>query len=348
MSMSSCQFSMFVSLPPELQLQVWSAAIESPAMHVFEICLPPEDSNEASSNIHRSRMAFTSSTQGPMTRDRQLRFDKFNKTAFFDAVLTSDPSMYRWQRALAQTCVDAALTMAKRAPIEPINRSQTAQKGRGYNTVYLPGCDRHVSYDNSMDVLHLRLPTGPGSSTAADTLLCPSRRSSPSGIGKLLDAQWSDELASTIQQARFIAFDVVDTWTDVSVGPLIMEEVAFLACTLQHDLEVIYLVDNCAGRCSSCGKKGVQTKEMQTRGSELDRELHGTTEQELARKPDVVQGVGVTYREVFELEKLGWDTYHPTYVFARILDDAIRAQQRDGLDASPFRGVRILVSEHDQ
>lgn len=66
---------------------------------------------------------------------------------------------------------------------------------------------------------------------------------------------------------------------------------------------------------------------LQTRGTELEHDLHGDFEGEEERSPDVIQAVGKTYYEVFDLEKMGWSDQHPTYLFARIMNEAIRSQQ---------------------
>jgi len=168
--------------------------------------------------------------------------------------------------------------------------------------------------------------------------------SGSNGISAVLESVWSSEMAQTMQSARRIALDVVETWTDTALGSLIIEEIAFLACTVQHNLEVLYLVDYCAGRCRRCGKDRWAARDLQTRGG-MDKDLHGVSDEERKRSPDVFCGVGKTYHEVFDLEKLGWNEQHPTYVFARIIDEAIRSQQaEDPKGTVPFRGVRILVA----
>ncbi|KAL1898269.1 hypothetical protein Sste5346_003677 [Sporothrix stenoceras] len=63
--------------------------------------------------------------------------------------------------------------------------------------------------------------------------------------------------------------------------------------------------------------------------------------------PDVIWGVDRVYREVFDLEQLGWSERHPAFMFGQALGTAIRAQQLDAAQACQFRGVRVLVAEDE-
>jgi len=345
MSPRDQQFPLFASLPPEIQLQVWEEACAGPSFHIFDVCLPVGDDGRVARAFNRGR-------EGPLTEHDLQRCLKYGRTAFLDAVDAgaADPSAYAWHASLGRTCLDASSVARRRVPGSPSpspGSSSPTGKPVDSNTVYLAGPDRRISYDNSTDVLHLRLgcPAGPPDAGP----LCPSRRPAdvPSRLGTLLDSEWSVDMADALRAARRIALDGADTWTEGTMGPYIVEEAAFLACTLHSDLETLYLVEYCAGRCDGCGGKKLRAADLQARGGQLDRDLHGADEAELSRRPDVVQGVGLTYREVFDLEKLGWDATHPTYVFARFLDDAIRSQQGDGASEAVFQGLRILVAEPD-
>ncbi|KAG6360482.1 hypothetical protein INS49_011544 [Diaporthe citri] len=142
-------------------------------------------------------------------------------------------------------------------------------------------------------------------------------------------------------------------------GSLIMQDIAFLACTMQHDLEVLYLVDYCAGRCDS-QPPSLKAKDLMERRDEgLYRALRNgeTWQKEKMRRPDVIQGVGKVWREVFDLERLGWDGEHPGFVFAEMFAEVIKMQQGNWMgddngevtkERAKFQGVRVLVAEDEQ
>ena len=150
-------------------------------------------------------------------------------------------------------------------------------------------------------------------------------------------------MADTLQNAKMIALDVAETWAPASTSEYGLEEIAYLACCLQKELEVLYLVDHCVGRCTRCGRQDLSAVQLGTRDFLVD-DLCGDDPKEVARPADVISGIGKTYREVFDLEALGWNNFHPTYLFAKIISDTIRCQQRDAGN-QVFKGVRILVVE---
>lgn len=151
---------------------------------------------------------------------------------------------------------------------------------------------------------------------------------------------------------------------DVDDISLIVQDVAFLASTMQHNLEVLYLVDYRAGRCESHHSRPAYLKArdlMERRDDGLYRALRNgkTWKKEKTRKPDVIQGVGKVWREVFDLEKLGWDEKHPGIVFAEMFAEVVKMQQQDcmggdhqsGADRKEnmgFKGVRVLVTEDEE
>lgn len=149
---------------------------------------------------------------------------------------------------------------------------------------------------------------------------------------------------------------------DIDDHMLIIQDMAFLACMMEHDLEVLYLVDYCAGRCDSHPSSSLRAQDLMDRRDDgLYRTLGNgeTWQKEKMRKPDVFQGVGKVWREVFDLEKLGWDEGHPGVVFADIFGEVIKMQQRDAMgddsqDAEAakervkFQGVRVLVAEDEE
>ena len=383
MTGSTSSFRHFSRLPAELQLKIWEATgASAPSMHAFDVCFPSWRGHQ------RSEKAFASQPQGGIKDRDKRRWSKYKDTVFLDALDTTteelarptrvarhrvDPSMYRLKDTLRATCVDAANVSSLKA-----STPDTTTHSEERNTVYLPGPDRYIHYNNMIDVLHLRFRDGGAATTlsqetlfnAPDPALEPDSSVTPqtneqstdsaqsyqnsgdiysNGISAVLGSLWSSEMADTMHNARRIALDVTETWTESSTVSLIIEEIAFLACTMQHNLEVLYLVDYCVGRCTRCGRQNIVADELQTRGKELHRELQDSSEEEAARSPDVIHGLGKTYHEVFDLEKMGWSDQHPTYIFARIIGEAIRGQQEESTTGKQtFKGVRILAAKDEE
>ncbi|KKY37295.1 hypothetical protein UCDDA912_g02753 [Diaporthe ampelina] len=314
----------------------------------------------------------------------------------------SDPSMYRFRGSLSATCIDAAAT---------VRRSVTTGAGEGSsgdtNTIYIGapstarGC-ASVTYDNTQDVLHLRLSPPPFRFPDGGRLTSP--------VSAIFESIWSQELAGALHRARRVAIDVSQLWPDLDLwargvaggggeqqggdgrgedveqgvvngegeaevledeeheaggnddGSLIMQDIAFLACTMQHDLEVLYLVDYCAGRCDSRPSSMKARDLMERRDEGLYRALRNgeTWQKEKARVPDVIHGVGKVWREIFDLERLGWDEEHPGFVFAEMFAEVVKMQQRNwtgdenqgggevAKERKKFQGVRVLVAEDDE
>jgi hypothetical protein len=306
-------------------------------MHIFDVCFPSWRGDD------RIRKAFSGDEDG-------TRYLKYKNSAFLDCLDDGpneqsrttrvarhryDPSMYRHQQSLSLTSLDA-LSSSR------IGADRT-------NTVYLPGPRRKVQYDDSKDVLFLRFRDGGAATDLSQETLYGASTQSPVALGtvsEVLETPWSPEMATTLQNARRIALDVAETWTPTTMEAVLFEEIAYLACCLQKDLEVLYLVDHCPGRCKRCNRHQLRAKDLQMRG-DLVQELHEGNEKEALRTRDVVEGVGKIYHEVFDLEALGWDAFHPTYMFARMITEAIKSQQRD-TEADVFKGVRILLAEDDR
>lgn len=336
------EFPQFASLPVEIQLQVWEALTAGPAMHIFDVCFP------SSEGASRAQKAF--GLAGDMDDKARERYRQYEKTVFLDCLDTSDeensrptrvakytfdPSMYRLMSSLATVNKSASAT------------AQRVARTASTNTVYLPGRSRKVSYPDS-DVLMLRFRDG-GAATQAAAHMFPAEADMFrfSSISDVLESQWSTGMAETLQNAKKVALDVSETWVPDSVGgETAFEEIMYLACTLQNDLEVLYLVDNCVGRCKGCRREGIWAHGLQTRG-ELFNGLHYQNGGDTERTGDVIEAVSKRYVEVFDLERLGWADEHPTYVFARMIDEAIRTQQR-GSERDSFQGVRVLVVEDEE
>ncbi|KAK7426655.1 hypothetical protein QQZ08_006833 [Neonectria magnoliae] len=312
-------FHLFPGLPLELQTQVWETCTAGPCMHIFDVCFP-------SRQPARADRAF-----GRVAHDAksQQRFERIKETVFLDRLdddseaRPRDPSMYRYANTLRRTSRAAAWTQAAKA---------------GATTVCLPGRGAQVSVPGS-DVVMLRFRD------AAHASPDPEREVFQSCIGPVLRCQWSAELAAALQGARKVALDVVEGWVFSPHDTLGWDEITHLASTLHRDLEVLYLVDNCAGRCGQCGRHQIKAGELQTKGTLWNR-LDGDGSPGAERPGDVIRAVGTRYTEVFDLEALGWHECHPTYGFAFLMNNAIRLHQHQG-GQSVFKGIRVLVAEDD-
>ncbi|ROW08586.1 hypothetical protein VPNG_06232 [Cytospora leucostoma] len=297
-------FPHFPNLPPEIQLQIWESTTATlPSMHVFDIRTPsspaPGGDNSVSSTqdheptrrvplcleepddmLYINALETGGTSQHPMTTTQGARF-------------RWDPSMYKFRDSLRATSIDSARTM------------QTARNDVDVNTIRLR-TGRAITYDNTQDVLHLRF-VPPASQVPKD-----ARRASP--ISAMFESVWSEELAKALHYARRIAIDVSQLWPDLAGGQSdLLQDIAYLACVLQNDLEVLYLVDYCAGRCNSA-KAG----DLMSRDAGLYRKMYchgnggvsgfdkGAWDHEKRREPDVFHGVGRLWREVFDVEKMNW------------------------------------------
>ncbi|KAJ0161828.1 hypothetical protein CTA2_5528 [Colletotrichum tanaceti] len=323
-------FPLFPNLPTELRVNIWEETVSSPSIHIVDVCFPSRRGND------RSKRAFEKTWPASNNQGQSARWRKYENSVFLDSMEVAtgddqlsgqhsrlvhyyvrDPSVYRQRRAQRLTCSEAASSSALRA-----NRA---------NTVYLSGRGSKFDYDNGQDVLFLRFWD----------------RDLPmniSGITEVLEAPWSAEMALTVHQARRIAIDV----NDATIMPSSIGEVPWLASCFQQGLEVLYLVDHQVngGGGDKLTRDRYAAVDLQTRGG-LYRQLHGSIHgEDLTRAPDLIHGVGKTYREVFDLERLLWSESHPAFIFARHLEDSIRSQQRDA-GAEEFKGVRGVVIEDE-
>ncbi|KAI8713527.1 2EXR domain-containing protein [Fusarium sp. LHS14.1] len=311
------EFHQFTRLPLELQTQIWEEYTPSgPAMHVFDVCFPSWKGED------RAEQAFKESEA-----KREVT-DQYKKQVFLDRFESEhgafDPSMYR---------VTTSSRLISRVAYEITRNIEAKQET---NTIHLPGRAQKITIPTS-DVLMLRFREHPVDHTqlATETLNCPPP------IGELLQSQWSGEMASALQRAKRIAIDVTETWATGLYGEMGFEEITFFASTIQKGLEVLYLVDDCAGRCKGCEREDAKAEGLQRR-DQLWKDLN---EDDETRPGDIIRAVSRRYVEVFDLEGLGW-AEHPSYMFARIISAAIRSQQRDE-DKGKFQGVRVLVVEDE-
>ncbi|CAM1502672.1 Fc.00g074480.m01.CDS01 [Cosmosporella sp. VM-42] len=325
-------FPQFTSLPPEIQTQVWETCVLGPSMHIFDVCFPSWRGSA------RSVRAFQDS-------DDKQRFETYQKTVFLDALDTSnrelerptrvgrhsfDPSMYRFTNSLLSTSRAASST------------TSSVKLRDDTNTIFLPGRSQKITIPKS-DVLMLRFRDGGAATQTAAQVLFSSESSS---ISEVLDCEWSPEMAETLRNATKVALDVTETWVPWMHSEAALEEIAYFACTLQKGLEVLYLVDNCAGRCKGCKRDGIIARDLQKR-DEVWRKLRQGGEEDEDREGDVIQAVSKRYVEVFDLGSLGWDEEHQSYLFAKRISAAIRDQQH-GEDVGKFQGIRVLVMEDEE
>ena len=344
-------FQHFNALPAELRRKIWEATHPRPSIHVFDVCVPSSLGNR------RVRQAFEA--QGGTFRNEK-QYNKYRDTVFLDVAETlpaagrkfdldathepgpeyfsSDPSMYKAIESVKSTCSEAneSLQLHTKSPYA-VDNDKTSTS---INSVYLPGRDRWIKYDNASDVLALRFgASGSIQNIAQQRLLGDGEDASTfsSGISDVLEVVWSAEIASTIWNARKIALDVADTWAANDLAPIMSEEVAYLSCCLQKDLAVLYLIEQGLEMHTKPGKQHDFLQDLRKVG-ELRTQLDRSVE---SREPDVIHGVGVTYHESFNLERLGWSENHSTFVLAQMFDEMIRSQQGNG---GPFEGVRVLVS----
>ncbi|RFU27313.1 hypothetical protein B7463_g9033, partial [Scytalidium lignicola] len=326
-------FPLFPRLPAELKLKIWEVNCRKPGIHIFDVCFPI---SKISSRC-RSKQAFTGS-DGTVTdkatyqtyRD-QIFFDTLDITSeISDEIYTTrfrtDPSMYRITTALSAACIDSAKVI-----------KTFLDKG---NIIYLPRKRERVLYDSTSDVLCLRF----GSCTAAQDLAhdFPANNSHviyQNNISRVLEGMWSREMAESLCAACRVALDVSELWCLSKPDPIVIEELAMLCSCIHHDLETVYLVDYCIGRCQQCCKGKLMPKELQTRKCNLARDLDPED-----REMDIVYGAGVIYREICDFERLGWESGHPVFVLAQTMGKIIREQQGEN---GPFQSVRLLACEDE-
>ncbi len=361
-------FPQFARLPAELRLAIWKAALASPAMHVFDMCLSGAETGATAPT--RTELAFgLGQGQTPAVGSASaIRYGQFQDRVFLDVhrggadgglpEQRRDPSMYKWEMALASTSADALSAASSASSSSPApTPAAAAVFGEDVNTVYLPGPDRLIQYNNRTDVLHLCLPPPPPAAAVPRrcTLVpLPAAAGDGGATLGLLDAEWSNAMGETLRTARHVALNAADTVALIDMaGPMVEAEIAMLASTLFARLDVLYLVDYCPGRgCASCARlawprDGVAASAADAPRGVLYAKLNADdgNNGRPARAPDVVHGAGRVYREVFDLERLGWRCESGVFVFAQALGEAIRTMQAEALQPGRFRGVRVLVAE---
>lgn len=370
-SSGASTFPLFALLPAEIQLQIWEYTLPSRQMHIFDIQTPPQSTTSLSKPPKPPRRAPShrrtrSRSQSPGTKPlptatttTKLRHRKHPSTssgtkrnaadlsslstvslsAFAPIPTTLDPSGYLLRATLRTTCHDAARTArAAEAAIAPADRA----------TITLPSNQR-ILYDNARDVLHLRfLLLTPAATAASDH--------QPQPLSALFQSLWSPALATALHGARRVAIDVAHIWpalgaVDKALQQRLVQDVVFLVCTLQNALEVLYLVDYSRPEGSAARALRSRDGELYSRlnesycGNTLDRGA------ERLREPETIHGNGTVWREVFDLEGLGWHERHPGFVFGEMFGEVVRLQQGqwfgEGERKATFEGVKVLVAENE-
>ncbi|OHF03829.1 hypothetical protein CORC01_00691 [Colletotrichum orchidophilum] len=101
-------------------------------------------------------------------------------------------------------------------------------KGRGMNTVYLPGQNQRIQCNNGEGVL-LRLGDGDViTDLSHGVLIGEFEASGVKNLTVVLKGPWSAEMMETLRDTRLIALGVTETWTPATIGPVLFEEVAWL------------------------------------------------------------------------------------------------------------------------
>ncbi|KAI8654084.1 2EXR domain-containing protein [Fusarium sp. Ph1] len=310
-------FTLFPQLPAELQLKIWDASLPRPGIHIFDVCFQDISSHdktisgEAEDEDAHAEHTFLSSLNVTVTDHRGAA----SSTTF-----KNDPSTYKIANILSTTTIDSSNTVK--------TRSGSDQEGMT-NVVRLPSQSEQVSYDNDNDVLCLCF----GFNHDIEQEVGPIFRNN---ISRVLEAEWSEDMAASLFSARRLAIDIAEMWSPGGLDPILM---AYFCCCIQHDLEVLYLVDYCVGRCQSCFKGSLKSNDLVMSKCGLAKELDPGD-----RAMDAIHGSTVTYREISNLEKLGWDSGHSAFGLAQVMGDTIREQQ--GTEG-PFRSVRVLVCEEE-
>lgn len=402
--MAPTSFPQFANLPAELQLQIWDSTTTTLSgtmqMHLFDVHAPspPTSSSSLVTNTitptQKARLRQRTTSPSPTrvrkstspqrdarhhhhqqqqhghpyqqrsaTRLETVTLEAFRPSSFSgSAGKPSDPSAYRLRHALRATCTDAAAAA---------RRAQRAVPPRDRAVVELPS-GHTVEYDNARDVLHLRFCCRSSHTTAEEDESSPSPPSSPpppaevAPLSAIFRTLWSRPLAAALHGARRLAIDVSQVWPELpEEQSRLAQDIVFLACTVQHDLEVLYLVDYSSSSSSRATRQRAAAAAEATTSSPTDpgrrdgdlyTRLHYPTdagwERERARPADVIHGgAGTVWREVFDLEALGWHERHPGFVFGEMFGEVVRLQQANwygqGDKKATFQGVRVLVAEDE-
>lgn len=363
-------FPRFNDLPAELRIQIWRATCPTPGIHVFDVCIPSAQTGWRISQAQKGLKSRHVGNGSPssvfldqfiVSKDKSRLVSQRGTTkqsrhtcsnANANCSLTSDPSIYLVADSIRQSCLEALSSIQPRPSAPSLNPNDKISTK--VNTIHLPlrgQGGKQVHYNSILDILHLRFgpptsyasPFDPGVLNPNDGSEDAYLRIFKSGLSDVLLYPWSDELTLTLQHARRIALDIADLHLEIGLGPrnrfareTVYQEVECLAARLAKGLEVLYVVDYCAGSCRSR-----ETDGMGNTQGELRKMLAYTTGE---REPDVFHGNGVTYREITSLESLGWNEETPMFIVLKMFAEAIREQQGEE-DQGCFQGVRVLACQ---
>lgn len=354
-------FPQFSLLPAEIQLQIWestSATLPTRQMHIFDVRAPSSTTTTATSCSpltapkpppRRAPSHRRTRSQSPQATGGTLNTKRIRKSAspprrpatccctsrhLPTASLASfspaapgdfDPSGYKLRDVLRATCIDAA---------NAVRHAETRIPDADRAVVELPS-GRRLVYDNARDVLHLRF------------LEDANKKAGGAPLSSIFQSMWSPTLATALHDARRVAIDVSQIWPELAQQQhKLVQDIVFLVCTLQNNLEVLYLVDYSQGQNVA--------KTLSSKDSELYSRFHSygpERDAEKAREADAIQGNGTVWREVFDLESLGWHERHPGFVFGEMFGEVVRLQQGqwfgEGENMASFQGVRVLVADNE-
>ncbi|KAL2836141.1 hypothetical protein BJY01DRAFT_252106 [Aspergillus pseudoustus] len=357
------RFPQFTRLPGELRRQIWQETCPLPGFHAFDVCIP---STSKDSRVYK---ALQTPENARESTEASFHIKKYSDTVFLDHFMStttmenkshststsqkceSDPSAYHITSSVRQTCFEALETLRARSSPPRSATSTTSRpttpessiRSTYSNGIYLPARRKWITYDNSNDVLFLRFgsPVSP-----PDTLLDEQEdyvRTFNSGLSDVLLCPWSEEFTETLRNARRVALDLaeLEITAHASVNEEAVEQdIAYLACCLQNDLEVLYIIVHQSGSGSETDR--VDIGSLQTMGP-AGKSLSSPGFEK--RDPNVFYGQGVTYHEVFALESFGLGEETREFQALKMLGDAIREQQGE---QGMFRGVRALVCQRDR
>ncbi|KAH8819333.1 hypothetical protein F5884DRAFT_839410 [Xylogone sp. PMI_703] len=294
-------FPLFPQLPAELRLKIWETSFRKPSIHIFDAFIGSDRiiTDEATYQMYKNCVFLDT-----------LNINLGTCNGVFATRFRTDPSVYRVTKALSAACIDSA-------------------------AYYSPEKKERVLYDNTSDILCLRF----GSSSMVHDFVDDPLINDSHPISSTFEGMWSREMAETLCVSWRVAIDISELWYLSKLNIADVEDLAILCSCIHNDLETLYLIDYCVGRCQQCWKGKLIPKELQIKKCDLAKKLDPED-----RNMDVVYGAGIIYREIFDFERLGWDSVHPVFKLAQTMNMMIREQQGEN---GPFHSVRVLVCENE-
>ncbi|KAL3460742.1 hypothetical protein BJX64DRAFT_290050 [Aspergillus heterothallicus] len=349
------RFPQFTRFPAELRRQIWQDTCPLPGFHAFDVCIP--------STSEESRLSQATRLHETATEDEGLpsRIKKYRDTVFLDQFMPAaeikpnqrkgirkfetDPSAYHITTSVRQSCFEALESLRTRSEATNPKQILPNTSKNPTNNVYLPTRDQWIKYDNMNDVLFLRF----GDPVSLPASLLDEHeeeegyvRTFSSGLSEMLLCPWSEEFTETLRTARRVALDLSElevTADTPEAEEAVAQDIAYLACCLQNELEVLYVIVSSVEGVEGGGLDAVSLQMM----GNVGRVLCAPGFEK--RGPDVFYGKGATCHEVFAWERLGLGEETREFWVLKMLADAVREQQGE---QGVFRGVRALVCQRDQ